>query len=182
METPARGFTLIELLATLAVMAIVVAFGVPGLQSLVNGNRLSAAANEAVANLQTARMEAIRRGCRVVVCASSNANAGDDAKCDDKGVDGWITFVDKDRDNDFGAGDTLLRNTAVDRSLRIGGTMTIAYGSDGLARDDSGNLLNAAVRIAIDTDRPVRNVRCVGIHTSSGVAVRVPATNDAACS
>src|SRR3546814_7846546 len=80
-------------------MAIVMGFGVPGFQTLVNGNRLSAAANEAVANLQTARMEAIRRGCRVVVCASGNANAGTGATCDNKDIDGWITFVDTDRDN-----------------------------------------------------------------------------------
>src|SRR3546814_3355327 len=98
-------------------MAIVMGFGVPGFQTLVNGNRLSAAANEAVANLQTARMEAIRRGCRVVVCASGNANAGTGATCDNKDIDGWITFVDTDRDNAFGAGDTLLRNTTVGGAL-----------------------------------------------------------------
>lgn len=182
METPARGFTLIELLVAITVMAIVLGFGVPGFQSLVNGNRLAAAANEAVANLQTARMEAIRRNHRVVVCASSNANAGTAATCANNDIDGWITFVDKDRSNAYSAGDILLRNTTVDHALQIGGTMTVVYRSDGLARDAAGNLLNGAVRIALDTTRPVRNVRCVGIRTSSGVAVQVPATNNAACS
>ncbi len=181
METPARGFTLIELLVTITVMAIVLGFGVPGFQSVVNGNRLAAAANEAVANLQTARMEAIRRNHRVVVCASSNANAGTAATCANSDIDGWIIFVDKDRNDAFNAGDTLLRNTTVDRTLEIGGTMTVVYRSDGLARDTAGNLLNGAVRIAIDTNRPVRNVRCVGIRTSSGIAVQVPTANDAAC-
>lgn len=182
METPAGGFTLIELLVTIAVMAIVLGFGVPGFQSVVNGNRLAAAANEAVANLQTARMEAIRRNQRVVVCASSNANAGAAATCASDDIDGWITFVDQDHSNAFSAGDTLLRNTAIDGAFDIGGTLMVAYRSDGLARDAAGDLLNGAIRIAIDTSNPVRNVRCVGIRTSSGVAVQVPAANNAACS
>src|SRR3546814_15199613 len=55
------GFTLIELLVAIAVMAIVLVAGVPGFQALVNGNRLAASSNEMIANLQTARMEAIRR-------------------------------------------------------------------------------------------------------------------------
>src|SRR3546814_11649357 len=75
------GFTLIELLVAIAVMAIVLVAGVPGFQALVNGNRLAASSNEMIANLQTARMEAIRRNRRVVVCASANANAGPSASC-----------------------------------------------------------------------------------------------------
>lgn len=181
-KTPARGFTLIELLVTIAVMAIVLGFGVPGFQSVVNGNRLAAAANEAVANLQTARMEAIRRNRRVVVCASSNPNAGAGAACATSGIGGWITFVDNDRSNAFNAGDTLLRNATVEGPLEITGIMTVVYRSDGLARDAAGNLLDGAVRIAIDTVNPARNVRCVGVRTSSGVAVQTPAANDAACS
>jgi type IV fimbrial biogenesis protein FimT len=181
-DTPARGFTLIELLVTITVMAIVLGFGVPGFQAVVNGNRLAATANEAVANLQTARMEAIRRNHRVVVCASGNANAGNAATCAGSDIDGWITFVDNDRNNAFSAGDTLLRNTSVDEALEIGGTMTVVYRSDGLARDAAGNLLNGAIRLAIDTTRPLRNVRCVAIRTSSGVAVQVPGANNGACS
>jgi type IV fimbrial biogenesis protein FimT len=181
-DTPARGFTLIELLVTIAVMGVVLGFGVPGFQSVVNGNRLAAAANEAIANLQTARMEAIRRGRRVVICSSGNANAGAGATCATDDIDGWITFVDNDRSNAFSAGDTLLRNTTLDGTLEIGGVATVVYRSDGLARDVAGNLLNGAVRIAIDTTRPLRNVRCVGIRTSSGVAVQVPDANDGECS
>lgn len=181
MQDRTSGFTLIELLVGIAVLAIVMAAAVPGFQSLVNGNRLAATANEMVANLQTARMEAIRRNRRVIVCASANANAGTAATCADAAVDGWITFVDNDRTNTFGAGDTLLRSSAVDGTVAISGAPTVVFRSDGLARDDAGNPLDGSVRIAIDTVHPEANVRCVDIRTSGAVAVRTPTGNGAGC-
>ena len=178
----AGGFTLIELLVTIAVVAIVLVAGVPGFQALVNGNRLAASANEAIANLQTARMEAIRRSRRVVVCASANANAGAGATCATSAIDGWITFVDTDRSNAFNAGDTLLRNSRLDAGVEVTGPATVVFRSDGLARDATGDPLDGSVRIAIDSSHPAQNVRCVDIRTSGAVAVRTPATHGAGCS
>ena len=176
-----HGFTLIELMVGLAVLAIVLVAAVPGFEALVNGNRLAATANEVVASLQTARMEAIRRNRRVIVCASANANAGTDATCADASVDGWITFVDNDRDDTFGADDTLLRNSLVDGSVEVSGVPAVVFRSDGLARDAAGDLLDGSVRIAIDTSHPELNVRCVDIRTSGAVSVSTPPTNGAGC-
>jgi type IV fimbrial biogenesis protein FimT len=174
------GFTLIELLVTLAVLAIVLVAGVPGFQSVVNGNRLAAAANETIAALQTARIEAIRRNRRVAVCASADANAGASATCTAGTPDGWLVFVDNDRDGSFDAGDVLLRSSALDGALGVGGALTVVYRSDGLARDAAGDLMDGSIRIAIDTRNPIRNVRCVAVR-AGGVSVRVPASNNAAC-
>ena len=181
MQDRTTGFTLIELLVGIAVLAIVLAAAVPGFQVLVNGNRLAAAANEMVGSLQSARMEAIRRNRRVVVCASADANAGTAATCADAGANGWITFVDNDRNGAFGAGDTLLRNSLVDDSIDVSGAPAVVFRSDGLARDQSGDLLDGSVRIALDVARPETNVRCIDIRTSGAVAVRTPATSDAGC-
>ena len=181
MHTPARGFTLVELMIAIAVAAIVLTFGVPGFQSFVNGNQLAASANELVASVQTARMEAIRRNRRVVVCPSANANAGAAARCATANVDGWITFVDNDRSNAFSAGDTLLRNSVVDGRVDVAAFGAVVFRSDGLARDASGDPADRALRLAIDTDQPRRNVRCVGIRTSGSVSVQVPDDNDGAC-
>lgn len=175
------GFTLIELLVAIAVMAIVLVAGVPGFRALVNGNRLAASSNEMIANLQTARMEAIRRNRRVVVCASANANAGTSASCANASIDGWITFVDEDRSNAFNAGDTLLRNSRVDGNVEVAGPATVVFRSDGLARDASGDPLDDSVRIWIDASQPSSNVRCVDIRTSGAVGVRTPAGHGAAC-
>src|SRR5690606_37161586 len=108
----ARGFTVIELMVTLAVAAIVVPMAVPSLQSVINGNKLSGAANEMIASLETARMEAIRRGQRTTVCLSSNANDGDSATCAASAFNGWITFVDVNTNGTFDKGtDVFLRGT-----------------------------------------------------------------------
>ena len=182
-KAASRGFTLIELMVTLAVMAIVLGLAVPGFQSVVNGNRLSAAANELVASLQTARMEAIRRSRRVVVCSSANANAGTDATCATANVDGWITFMDANSDGDFDkVGDTLLRNSTFDGNVLVGGDDKVMYRADGLARDGSGALMTSGnVRMRIDTSQPAKNVRCIDISTG-GVMVRAPDAHDANCS
>jgi type IV fimbrial biogenesis protein FimT len=172
-------------MVAVAVMAIVLGLAVPGFQSMVNGNRLTGAANELVASLQTARMEAIRRSRRVVVCTSANANAGDGATCASASAnaDGWIIFVDANSDGDFDkAGDTLLRNSTFDGNVLVGGADTVMYRADGMARDGDGELITSGnVRMRVATSQPAKNVRCIDI-TTGGVAVRVPPAHDANCS
>lgn len=171
-----QGFTLIELMVTVAVVAILVGVAVPSFQGAVNGNRLASSANELVASLQTARMEAIRRNRRVVVCASANANAGQDATCANANIDGWITFVDNSSpvNNVFDkASDTLLRNSTLDGPVAYGGDQRVVYRSDGLARGSDGTTLMTAgrIRLRIDTTNPNHNVRCIDISTG-GTSVR----------
>ena len=178
-----EGFTLIELMVAVAVLGIVVGLAVPGFQSAVNGNRLAGAANELIATMQVARMEAIRLNRRVVVCASANANAGDDATCATSNIDGFIAYVDTAPHGNFNkASDTLLRNTSLAGTIEVTGDTFIDYRSDGLARDASGALITAGnVRMRIDTREPAKNVRCVDISTG-GAVVRTPGAHDATCS
>lgn len=169
-----QGFTLIELMVTVALVAILVGIAVPSFQGALNGNRLATSANELIASLQTARMEAIRRNRRVAVCMSANANAGQDATCANANVDGWITFVDLNADGDFDkAGDILLRNSGFSGPLVVSGEDQVVYRSDGLARGSDGTTLMTAgrVRLRIDTTTPNRNVRCIEIGTG-GASVR----------
>lgn len=177
-----QGFTLIELMVTVAVLGIVVGLAVPGFQSATNGNRLASAANELISTMQVARMEAVRRNRRVSVCASANANAGDDATCATSNVDGVIAYQDAAPHGDFDKNtDTLLRNTSFARILEITGDTFLEYRSDGLARDASGSLVTAGViRLRIDARQPTKNVRCIDISTG-GAVVRTPETHDAAC-
>jgi type IV fimbrial biogenesis protein FimT len=81
----ARGFTAVELMVTVAVIAIVAALAAPNFNSMIQSSRLTAGANDLVAALQTARMEAIRYNARVDVCPSA-----DGASC--AGSD-WRRFI-----------------------------------------------------------------------------------------
>jgi type IV fimbrial biogenesis protein FimT len=180
MRATAKGFTLIELMVAVAVLAITLGFAVPGYQSVVNGNRLAGTANEFVATLQSARVEAIRRGRRIAVCASADANAASPT-CASANIDGWITFVDKDADGSFGAADELLQRSTIDGPVAVSDLPTVVYRSDGLARDAAGDPMPAsAARLSVEGSHPTQNVRCIAID-AGGVQVQTPDAHDAEC-
>ncbi|MDQ2703148.1 MAG: GspH/FimT family pseudopilin [Pseudomonadota bacterium] len=183
MRKAPKGFTLIELLVTLAVAAIVVTMAVPSFQSMINGNRLTSAANEMIGSLQLARSEAMRRNARAGVCMSTGTNTGVDAACAVANVDGWITFVDVNDDGayDDDDNDVLLRTFRLDGPIVHGlsadvGTNTVMFRPDGLARDqDSGagpgsGLLDGTIRFCVVASQPTENARDVEIASGSRIA------------
>jgi len=60
------GFSLIELMFTVALLSIVLAFGVPAFTELTDSTKLTSATNTLIGHLQYARAEAIKRGRGVV--------------------------------------------------------------------------------------------------------------------
>jgi type IV fimbrial biogenesis protein FimT len=90
-----QGYTLIELMVLVAVMSIVLAVGVPQLSTFFDGNRMVSNTNALVSAIQITRSEAIKRGNRVTLCKSSNADAGTPA-CTTGGDwdQGWFVFSD----------------------------------------------------------------------------------------
>jgi type IV fimbrial biogenesis protein FimT len=85
-----RGFTLIELLITIAVAGVLLAIAVPNFADLMRNNRSEASANELVAALNLARIEAVKRGKRVSLCPSANGTSCSGTAWQS----GWIVFVD----------------------------------------------------------------------------------------
>jgi len=96
------GFTLIELLVTIAIAGVLLLVAVPGMKDFFITNRLVTSTNDFVAALNTARIEAIRRGVAVSLRKNS-------ATANDWGSAGWTLFVDSDGDGILDAGETTLK-------------------------------------------------------------------------
>ena len=90
-----RGFTLIELMVAVALLAILVGYAQPALQTLLFKEAQTTAINSLIGHLQLARSEAIMRNSDVVVCKSS-----DGAYCIKSGEweQGWLVFEDQNHD------------------------------------------------------------------------------------
>lgn len=176
-RTRQAGVTLLELLVAVAVVAVLLGIAVPTFTSTVNNNRLTAHANELIAGLQSARMEAIRRNTRVVLCRSD-----DGATCDAGagGWGGWIAFVDANRDfaPDAAAG-SLLRTATIHGDLSVlaspsvsGNSNRIVIRPDGMARAADGQLTRAAIRVCMPTTMPPENLRDVTLDAGSRVSIQ----------
>jgi len=179
------GFTLVELMVTLSVAAIMIALAAPSFASIFNSNRLAGTANELLATLQSARIEAVRRNLRTVVCRSD-----DGATCNTASGNwgGWISFVDTDRSGVFNAGDVLLRTNTIATPVRVtaspaisGDSSRVAFGSDGFAHATNGTMLSATIGVCIVTAEPNLNTRDVALATGSRVSVVSPPVRRAAC-
>ena len=110
-----RGFNLMELIVMVTIIAILSAFSVPQFNSLIRNQAILGVSTEMLATMQTARTEAIKRSEVVKVCFFTE---GED-DCKDPGylsgsanstdnIDFLKTFFDKNDNNAFDAGDTLI--------------------------------------------------------------------------
>lgn len=174
---PARGFTLLELMITIAVAAILVGLAVPSFQYVINVGRVTAPANELLAGVQVARMEAIRRGTRTVVCRSDNAEAATPACSAAGGAwPGWVAFVDANNNNALDAGEAVLRTGVIGVPAVLNASANVAnqrlvFRPDGLARTPAGALLVARLAVCVPYTSPAENVRDVTITSGSRIAV-----------
>ena len=173
------GVTVVELMIGLAVAAILLAVASSSFVAIVNANRLAGTANELLATLQSARVEALRRNQRIVVC-SSNDGATCNTPVGDWG--GWISFIDTNRDGIFNAGDdgfpVPLRSNIVAAPIVITGSPAVAgaansivFRSDGMSHAATGALLVGTVGVCILTSQPVQNARDVSIFSGSRISI-----------
>lgn len=142
-----EGVTLVELMVGLAVVAIILSFGIPTFTDFIQNNRMTAAANDLVSSMHLARSEALQRRAPVVVCASTNTTAAV-PDCDG-GADfgaGWMVFADPNgnaqRDADefvISVHPPLPQMIAANSALGgIGAPVYVAFGGDGFRLDIPG--------------------------------------------
>lgn len=109
-----RGFTLVELMIALAVTAILVSIAAPSFQTSIEKRRILTINDSYSAGLRLARSEAVARSRTITVCPSN-----DQSTCSGTWSDGWLIFIDDDKDRIFDFPD--------DELLKVGGDFAGGY-------------------------------------------------------
>lgn len=193
------GFTLLELMITIAILAVVSAFAVPSFQTLVSMNRLAAEANEFIAGLNTARIEAIRGNVRSILCraavSSDQVSAADGCIADEGSWAGWMVFLDADGSGDYNPDAAANPAEAVLRTHVFRGTTLrviasgaladagnrVVYRPDGLARAPGQTLLQSAtLRLCEASASLTENARDVRLGGGSRIGVTRTGASDCA--
>ena len=105
-NTNQGGFTLYELMVTVAIVGVVLAFGVPNMRQFNQNAKMTSTANDLHAAFHLARSESSREKTNITVCPSDDgATCGADVTWDQ----GYIVFVDLDGDIAVDGDDTILR-------------------------------------------------------------------------
>jgi type IV fimbrial biogenesis protein FimT len=123
-----KGVTLIELMITVSIVAIILAFVSPSIQSILINNKIVAEINETSSLIQYARHHAIDEQAQVVVCPSKDYSA-----CSSDWNDPKIVFIDDDNNAIRGATEDLLVTTGATSgtSLMTNSTNIIMFAGTG---------------------------------------------------
>lgn len=97
-----------ELMITLAVAAVVLGIGITNFRPFIDQSRFTSAANDIVTAMSLARSEAILRGRPIAV---QQKGAG--------WADGWMIYMDPERDSVRGTQPILREGTAVGSGIDI---------------------------------------------------------------
>lgn len=156
---PAPGFTLLELVVTLAIAAIVLAFGVPSMERYLAEASLRSESSALSVALAGARMRAVETGRPVTVCPRSS-----DGRC--AGTSdwsrGWLVFDDPGQIGRFVEPEVVREIVVLESRRRIrstGGRTRLTFRHDGSSAGSNVTLtLCDPVHVGIGRQVVVNNV------------------------
>ena len=161
------GFTLFELLVALAVAAILVTAGLPRLHDMVRDNRITAQANHFVATMSAARSSAVRFQRPAVVCATSHFDSPvPTCSGSTDWSNGWIVWVDKNRDS------TTTADEVVVVTPPVSGSITMDSGAvDRFSYDARGFGTSVADSLSFCDDREGETGRLISVNEAGRVNI-----------
>lgn len=162
-----NGFTLIELLIVMALLTMIILFGYPALDKMINRTRLMGFATEATNGLRLARYQAIKNSRPTVYSI-------------DPATREVLSWVDQDDNGALDAGEQVLMRTTLRAGLYIGKPDAAAGdpidGFDGTtqARFNADGSVDAvgAYRLCDHPDNP-RNFLEVGVRPRSVARIEI---------
>lgn len=153
-KTTQTGFTLYELLTTLLIVGIVLAIGVPNMQSFRQNSRMSATANDLHSSFHLARSEATRSKTNITICASADSMDANPT-CGGEFEAGWVVFADPNFNITIDGGEAILRRfpaVPVDIAINTAGPDDyFMFASTGLGRRDAANTVPVSVMVMCDS-------------------------------
>lgn len=184
---PGKGFTLVELMVTLAILVLLMAIGVPAMQSFLQKRQALAQSDNFISAMKYARSEAIKRGKPVAICRTTTADSVTPS-CDTTSTNwssGWLIFEDTaPTDGAFDYRKEILfkvQQTLPGQGsivVRPSNQTNISFTADGLA---VGSLSNFAFFPDSDTSSPAGK-RCVAISVMGRVRLgKVDGQNPTKC-
>lgn len=177
------GFSLIELMTVLAVAAIALMIAVPGMSSVLNSNRLTAAANGLVAAITQARIQAIKRNVTTQFCSDSSDNNNTDAlgtAC--SGSSGGLGAVIWTDGLSTPTQTAVLGAVALPPKVTVAGATALRFSGNGLATSGWGSgSYSGLVADVYNSSISQRNHRCIYLTTGTIVSVCTVTGNDGAC-
>ena len=165
-----KGLTLIEVMLTLAIIAIIASFAAPSFNNLMRRQQVSGEADVLFSLVYFARSEAIKRNKVVTICKSD-----DGMVCGGSWSNGWIVFVDNDKDGNRDSGEIFISSGKIGEGYQLGWT---AFGSNNYIRFTANGLTlsqNGTFKLC-PSDLDVRFARAVVI--SKTARVRLPKDSD----
>jgi len=159
----------------MAIVAILLAIGVPNYRYITNSYRMSAEVNGLLGDLQFARGEAIKEGQTVTACVSR-----DGTSCDAGSTtwqEGWLVFQDLNNDQTVDPGDTVLHVqqafSGTDAFTSNNGVSAITFNREGFAVA-AGGFAGTTVTLH-ETSASAAWTRCLYISTVGLMATETPA-------
>jgi type IV fimbrial biogenesis protein FimT len=155
------GFSLIELLIAVTILGILAGLAVPSINQFIESNRLSASANDLVADINLARSEAIKHNAQTGLCAASGSTC---ATSTNWGSAGWLVMRDSDNN---GSLDMVVKRHDPSSSS----TTTITAAANTLNFSRQGMVGSAAWGSITVCNSKVKKTRLINVEATGRVKI-----------
>ncbi|WP_339723735.1 GspH/FimT family pseudopilin [uncultured Paraglaciecola sp.] len=163
-----KGVTLVELMVTVSIVAIILAFVAPSIQSILIKNRIVAEINEISSIIQYARHHAIDEQTQIVVCPSADYSV-----CSEDWNNPKIVFIDDDEDDIRGADEELLASVSATSA-----TTLMTNTTDIIKFSETGEVNLATEILLCHKDKAAKYARSLSVTLQGRVKMSTDSDND----